>query len=228
MTELLNQKFNRLTPIEYLGVQEHWRNKRKMATYLCKCDCGKEITVPDRSLKSGNTGSCGCIRNDSNTRHGHTLKGKRSKIYNAWVNMRSRCEDQSDNMYYNYGAKGIKVCNRWQSFDNFLADMGEPDSPDLTLERLCVYSGYSPENCVWADRFTQSRNRTDNCYIEYKGVLKCQTDWAKEFNIPQQTLSLRLRSGWDIERALTKPTKACFKPRTDRKRKTNSSSAQAS
>lgn len=92
-------------------------------------------------------------------RHGKSgAKGKRSRAYSSWSNMKNRCLCSTAQDFKYYGGRGIKVCERWLTFDNFLADMGEP--PDgLTLDRIDPDGNYEPKNCRWASRATQSQNR---------------------------------------------------------------------
>jgi hypothetical protein len=93
-----------------------------------------------------------------NHKHGHAPAGKESKTYMVWKAMRQRCNNPRHADYPYYGGRGITVCERWNSFANFLADMGE-QSPGLTLDRQNNDNGYSPDNCRWVTRATQAANR---------------------------------------------------------------------
>jgi hypothetical protein len=92
-------------------------------------------------------------------RHAHARKGKRTRTYRAWDNMLSRCYRKSYRQYDDYGGRGIVVCERWRkSFDNFLADMGEAPA-NKTLDRQNVNGNYEKNNCRWATRVEQARNK---------------------------------------------------------------------
>lgn len=128
----------------------------------------------------------------------------RSPTYNVWVGMKNRCFNKNNPAYSRYGGRGISVCERWLFFLNFLADMGEkPD--DLSLERTDNDKGYSPENCVWANRTTQGRNKRNNHLLEYNGESMPVSAWAERYGLKNFTLLARLRKGWTTEAALTLP-----------------------
>jgi hypothetical protein len=126
--------------------------------------------------------------------------------------MKNRCLWQNGIAYKHYGGRGITICDRWlDSFENFLTDMGEPPE-GYELERVDNELGYSPENCVWANRRTQCRNRRGNRFITYKGETRCLTEWAEILNKKYSTLRHRLNNNWTVEQAFEKP--AAFRKKT--------------
>lgn len=130
--------------------------------WWCLCDCGNRSLVVGSDLRSGNTTSCGCRKEELRaarfTTHGFRASGRTHPSYPSWANMLQRCTNPNDPAYRHYGGRGITVCERWQSFENFLADMGErPEG--LTLDRTDNEGNYEPGNCKWATRAQQSANR---------------------------------------------------------------------
>ena len=120
--------------------------------------------------------------------------------------MRSRCEWKKHKYYARYGGRGIKVCERWQKFENFLADMGQPE-PGMRLERLDNDGDYSPDNCVWIDAQAQANNRVSNVTVGYDGRSRTLAEWGR-FTGLGRTLEARIqRYGWSIERAITEPAR---------------------
>ena len=130
--------------------------------WLCRCECGKEARVRASRVVRNVTISCGCVAvlttSNRNTKHGHNQRGERSSTYTSWRAMINRCTLPGAHAYRWYGARGISVCDRWSTFDAFLADMG-PRPPGMTIERLNVNGNYEPTNCVWATWETQARNK---------------------------------------------------------------------
>jgi len=154
--------------------------------YLCKCDCGKEKVIFGESIRRGNSKSCGCQSVGNNFQHGFS----KLKEYHAWTNMLSRCLNEKNKSYKNYGGRGIKVCERWIIFENFYKDMGSCP-PKLTLERRNNDLGYNKDNCYWADRSAQNSNKRNaklnieniNEIIKLRGLGIKVKDIAKQFNI---------------------------------------------
>lgn len=132
--------------------------------------------------------------------HGKT----RTPIHDAWRGMRSRCSNPNIKSYKDYGARGIKVCKRWDKFENFYKDMGDKPTPQHTLDRINNEKDYKPSNCRWATRAEQNLNTRRNTFLTYKGVTQTLVEWGKETGINRHLISSRLRAGWAIKDVLNK------------------------
>ena len=137
---------------------------------------------------------------------GHSKNNKglsKTPTYLTWNAMRRRCYLGSIGEKPSYA--GVLCCERWESFENFIADMGErPDG--MTLDRINPSGNYCPENCRWATPVRQQRNKRNNRTLTYNGVTKSIHDWAEETGIGPMTLYKRITEyGWDVEKALSTP-----------------------
>lgn len=130
--------------------------------------------------------------------------GKHTKAYGIWLQLRGRCNNPKNRAYPNYGGRGIKVCERWSKFSNFLADMGQPP-PSMTLERKNNDEGYSKENCIWADRTAQSRNKRGNRLVTLHGETLPLSAWVERMGLKYGTIHQRILNGWPPQDALTVP-----------------------
>jgi hypothetical protein len=122
--------------------------------------------------------------------------------------MRARCTYPKHIVYKHYGARGIKVCDRWQGVDgfaNFMSDMGSRPSKQYTVERRDSDGDYCPENCYWATRAAQARNRKGLRPLTFKGETMVVKDWADRLGMDKGTLYARLARGWSVERVLETP-----------------------
>ena len=129
---------------------------------FCHCGCGGKTTISDgtdrrRGWIKGRP--LRWILGHHTERHGATSKGVRSPEYLSWIAMRQRCNNHNHAAFHAYGGRGITVCERWASFENFLADMGPRPSREHTLDRIKNDEGYSPGNCRWATWTVQNHNR---------------------------------------------------------------------
>lgn len=140
------------------------------------------------------------IRRDSES---HGRSG--TKQYIAWQTMIRRCYDKRHKSYTSYGARGIRVCDRWlYSFSNFLEDMGErPDG--MTLDRIDPNGNYEPSNCRWATNKEQANNRTNSRLLTVDGVTKTVTEWAEYSDVTAGQIARRVKSGWSHKDAVFKP-----------------------
>lgn len=197
---LTGHVYHRLTVIDRAG------SKNGNATWLCQCSCGNKCIVRGDHLRAGLSRSCGCLRIEENTTHGATHRRGRTPTYRTWLGMRQRCQCTGDNGFSGYGAAGITVCERWQSFANFLADMGErPDG--ASIERIDNGQGYHPGNCRWASPREQMRNTRRTRVLTWRGRSLCLTDWAAHLGVSTGLLRRRLRNGWSVQKTLETPAR---------------------
>lgn len=141
-----------------------------------------------------------------NHKHGMSVKGNVNPTYNSWSQMLSRCEDPNSTRYKKYGGRGIKVCDRWHTFTNFLLDMEERPQ-NTTLDRKNSNKGYYKENCRWATKKQQANNRRNNVFITFEGRTLAVMQWADLLLITnKKRFHARICTGnWNIVRAATTP-----------------------
>lgn len=203
-TDLTGQRFSLLLVVERGGLGRfggrHWR---------CRCDCGRECSVPTDRLRNGKTRSCGCLHRPPpvTTRHGHARRrGGRGgalldSTYRAWASMKWRCD--RDKEAHLYRDRGITVCPRWrEDFAAFLADMGERPSTRHSVDRIDNDRGYEPGNCRWATVLEQARNTRRNVLLTHGGVTLCVAEWAERTGVHASTILRRIRCGVPVARAL--------------------------
>lgn len=190
MRDITGQKFGRLTAL--------WRvSAGGRSKWHCKCDCGAETEVLLCNLTQGRQLSCGCLRQESRTRHGKYG----TRIYFIWNAMIQRCENPNDPAFAYYGGRGITVAEEWHDFRRFYADVGDPAS-GMTLDRIENNSGYRPGNVRWVSRKRQARNTRVTFTVTHGGKTQSLDDWAEQLGVSREKIRGRLRRGWSIERAL--------------------------
>ena len=202
MPVYLGQNYSRLTVTGSAGKDRHGH-----AMWHCSCNCGGKTTVCSSNLLGGKVRSCGCLKVEAaiktghaNTRHGESEKTAEWKV---WQSMFSRCNDPRNPSFEHYGARGILVCDRWGTYECFLADVGRRPSDLHSIDRIDVNKGYQPGNVRWATITEQARNRRDNRFIECDGLRMTLVEWAEKTGIGRATIAYRIDHGWSIEKALT-------------------------
>lgn len=179
-------------------VERKKNDKHGKAQWLCKCECGGETIAHTSHLTTGHTKSCGCYNRETasmvNMKHGHSKNKHPSLTYMCWQSMKSRCENVNETGYQNYGGRGIRVCERWHTFENFLEDMGERPK-GMFIDRKDNDGDYCKENCKWATRTEQNNNRRNNIIITYNNKKLTLGQWATELGIQYCTLKTRYYKG---------------------------------
>lgn len=184
------QKIDRLTIVSEVGPIKRDRG------WLCRCECGVEKVMLGGNLRSGKLKSCGCWNEERKVTHGMSQS---HPLYQTWVLMHARCSSPSSDNYKNYGGRGITVCERWSDFALFVADMGERPK-GTTLDRERNEEGYCPENCRWATKKTQNRNRRDNIRLTIDGKTQTLVEWAEEKGLSYKMVLGRYREyKWPVE-----------------------------
>lgn len=165
MLDLIGKRFGKLVVKEkgpYVSGTTRW---------LCVCDCGTEKFVGSQNLRNGSTKSCGCFRKqhlrESRTIHGYT----KTRTYRSWSQMKNRCGNPNYINYSSYGGRGIKVCERWENFENFLEDMGERPL-GKSLDRIDVDGDYEPNNCRWATLEEQAQNKRKTRLVNRESLMR--------------------------------------------------------
>lgn len=197
--DIIGQRFGRLVA----------KRRDANGSWECACDCGNVSMVWLKHLGSGGTRSCGCLSaeimagNTYGLRHGHA--SRLTPEYMAWRNIKSRCTNESTPGFHLYGGRGISFCDRWHVFENFLEDMGERPGPGHSIDRIDNSLGYSPDNCAWRDKKTQSRNTRSNRLVSFGGKTMPIASWADEVGINRHAIGRRIAAGWSVLDALTVP-----------------------
>lgn len=194
--DISGRRYGKLIAVKFI--------ERKGTAYfwLFKCDCGVEKSIRKYSVLIGDTNSCGCLFRASKTKHGNCKSPKEMSItYKSWSVLRNRCLNSKDPAYYNYGGRGIKVCERWNSFENFLEDVGERPSKLYQIDRIDNNGNYEPGNCKWSTKKEQANNRRRSIIITYNGKSQSLIDWCKELNLKYSSILRRRRmdKDWKFE-----------------------------
>jgi len=194
-------KFGRLTITALAGKGRDGSNR-----WSCLCECGNQTNVPAFKLRNGHTSSCGCLSRElaktRATKHGDSG----SRLFNIWSGMISRCTNPKSDSWKHYGGRGITVCQEWlkdyASFKRWAESSGY--APDLTIDRIDVDLGYSPENCRWATKHEQAANKRNNLRTS-DGRLAIPV--AVQSGVSAAQFFRRRRSGMTPDEAIALPNK---------------------
>lgn len=174
---------------------------------FCTCTCGNERIVVLSNLLNGHTQSCGCLIKENNRKRAtHRGRELHPKEWSVWKGIRKRCNNPNTIGYHLYGGKGVSICEQWEDFTTFLNDMG-PCPDGCSIDRIDSNGGYNPENCRWATRTQQSRNRVDTVMVEYEGEIVALADLADRYQLKPGTVWERYRKGWTVKAALETPVR---------------------
>ena len=195
-------------------------SKDGSAMWECVCDCGAKRVIAGTSLRAGRYQSCGCVSPRFTSERLLTHGMSSTRTYRIWSGMRTRCGDGcAEKSRHKYVDKGVTVCDRWQVFENFLADMGEAPL-GMSIDRIDSNGHYEPANCRWATAKQQANNMSVNHVVEFNGRALTVALWADELGIKPNTLLYRLRRGIATHRALQSSMQRIGKVRAaQRKRK---------
>lgn len=190
---LIGQRFGRWTVI---AEAQKYRHK---VLWPCRCDCGVERLVENWKMRSGGSRSCGCLRRDLRGTQGfkHGMVG--TPEYRIWAGMLRRCRLGSKTQYHRYGGRGITVCERWEEFENFYADMGMRPSPNHSIDRINNDGNYEPGNCRWATTKEQGENK---CSVRPIGGFPSMAAASRALGVSYNIVCLRISYGWSEERAV--------------------------
>jgi hypothetical protein len=208
--DLTGRVFGKLTVIDRAENGSQGRIR-----WNCSCECGGSAVVRSHALNTGHTKSCNCLMRETNSRaatalmttHGAST-GKTSKKkkwaeipreYRVWVSMKDRVK------------RNVFVCPEWvNSYETFLADMGEAPSGKHQIDRINNSQGYCPDNCRWVTPKENARNKTNNSLVEWRGEVKCIAEWEEilcpSLGLKSCALHVRINHyGWSVEKAFTTP-----------------------
>jgi len=203
---LANKRFGNLVALHRAG-----RSKNGNALWKCRCDCGQLVVARSDRLAAGLRKSCavnGHYWTGWIEERGWFRRGQHKSERQSWESMWRRCSDKTHRGYHRYGGRGVRICKRWESFANFLADMGVKPTPQHTLDRYPNNAGnYKPGNCRWATVDEQHRNMRNNVVVEYEGQSMLLVDVVEKLGLRRGIVYGRLRMGWSLADALAVPVR---------------------
>lgn len=192
-SNIAGQQFN-----SWYVIKEAPQRPPRTRYWFCRCVCGKEREVSQHQLTSGKSKSCGCSHSGNHKTHDMC----QTITYRSWQYMRNRCNNPHTTQYRFYGGRGIRVCQRWNKFENFLTDMGIRPTKEYSIERKNNDGNYEPNNCHWVNQIEQANNKRSNNIITFQGKTQTVTQWGRELGIKPKNIFQRLYCGATPEQAL--------------------------
>lgn len=196
--DLTGRQFSNLTVLS-LAVDNPTGKKK----WLCKCTCGNEIIVAGCNLQSGHTKGCKQCQlkrlQQDKIRHGMSD----TKLYGVWAAMRNRCNNPKNKSYSDYGGRGIRVCEEWESSDEFFKWALENGYHEgLEIDRINTDGDYCPSNCRWIPRVANARNKRNNVLIKHGNDEKTISEWAEYYGVNYKNLCRNLKKGYSLDEAI--------------------------
>lgn len=191
--DLTGKRFGRLVA----RCRSH-KDKKNKWHWICDCDCGESIVVPEGDLNFGKYKSCGCLKLEKFVQRTTTHNKTKTRLHRIWTGMKQRCLNPNNNGYKHYGGRGIMICQEWindfQSFYDWAINNGYSD--ELSLDRINVNGNYEPNNCRWADEHTQANNKQDTVYVDVNNETHTISEWSELVSLPSNTIGRRVKDGY--------------------------------
>lgn len=194
--DLTGHKYGKLSVVEEVGKNGY------NFLWLCICDCGSTKDATTQGLRSGHTKSCGCAYEDASPAYAAaaTTHGMSGTVeYATWKRLKDRCFNPNNPKYHRYGGRGITMCQEWESFEQFYADMGKKPSSYHSIDRKDNNGPYSKDNCRWATDLEQANNKSTARLLSFNGRSQSLTAWAAEFDMSAGNLHTKLARGETLE-----------------------------
>ncbi len=208
---VIGARYGRLVVTAGPHVRIVGKSRQRKQHYDCVCDCGTERSVSSAHLKTGWATSCGCKSKENGKakffKHGET----ETRLHHIWCNIKGRCFSPTNEAYYNYGGRGISMCEEWRNNFTAFRDWANANghADHLSIDRINNDGNYEPSNCRWATRLEQARNKRTNVKVSGFGDTRCISEWATDQRciVDMRLLWSRLSRGWSLEKAMTTPAK---------------------